>query len=67
VALHYDPAAPERTPSELAVEWDVGGPTCWNEYRGYPPFFLEGEPKTVELVHHVLAARWAPRPLWRWR
>ncbi len=56
VELHYNPSAPDRAPRELAVEWDVGSPSCWNEYRGYPPFFLEGNPKTVELVRRTLTA-----------
>jgi len=67
VALHYDPSAPDRAPRELAIEWDVGGPECWNEYRGYPPFFFEGEPRIVEPIRRVLTSRWSPRPLVRWR
>jgi len=60
VALHYDPSAPDRAPRELAIEWDIGGPTCWNAYHGDPPFFLEGEPKTVELVRRVVIAGLPP-------
>jgi len=65
VDLHYDPSAPERAPRELAVEWDIGTPTCWNDYRGYPPFFLEGESKTVELVRRMLTSGQGGEPLSR--
>jgi hypothetical protein len=50
VRLRLDEAPGAAPPRELAVSWDLGGPQCWNEFRGYPPFFLEGDPRTVAFV-----------------
>jgi hypothetical protein len=33
--------------SEVALEWQLGGPECWIQYRGAPPFFVEGAPEVV--------------------
>jgi len=54
--LHFDPAAGHEAPREIAIAWELGGPECWNEYRGVPPFFIEGEPQAVELLDHVVMA-----------
>jgi hypothetical protein len=48
-----DPAA-GGSPTELVIAFELGGPGCWTEYKGYPPFFLEGSPATVALVSSLL-------------
>jgi len=52
--LRYEPAAAGPTPRELVLEWELGGPGCSNQYRGYPPFFIEGDPASVTLVIDLL-------------
>lgn len=64
--LHFDPAA-GQAPHEIAIAWELGGPECWNEYRGSPPFFVEGEPQAVELLDQVMGPLQPPslrRSLW---
>lgn len=46
-----------KTP-ELAIEWNLGETNCSREYRGAPPFFIEGDPASVDLVASTL-------PVWR--
>jgi hypothetical protein len=48
LSLHGAPGA--APPRELSIAWDLGGPQCWNEYRGYPPFFVEGDPQSVTFM-----------------
>jgi len=36
-------------PGEVTIRWDLGLPECSVEYRGYPPFFAEGDPESVKL------------------
>jgi hypothetical protein len=65
--LHFDPAAGHGAPHEVAIAWELGGPACWNEYRGSPPFFVEGEPRAVELLDQVMGPLQPPslrRSLW---
>jgi hypothetical protein len=46
--LRLDEQAPP--PSEIVLAWDLGGPSCDSQYRGLPPFFLEGEPAAVTFL-----------------
>ncbi len=41
-------------PRELVLQWELGGPDCLTEYRGIPPFFVEGDPRSVEFLRPVL-------------
>lgn len=45
--LTRDPAS-GAAPRELVLEWMLGGPDCYVQYRGYPPAFLEGNPEMVD-------------------
>jgi hypothetical protein len=49
-------AAPDA-PAEVSIRWDLGLPECSVEYRGYPPFFAEGDPDSVQLLAHLLTRR----------
>jgi hypothetical protein len=39
-----------RAATQLVLEWQLGGPSCSMQYRGYPPYFLDGDPEIVQLV-----------------
>jgi hypothetical protein len=46
-----DPAAP----GTVRVLWELGSPTCMDfGYSGMPPFFFEGEAKTVEALEDLV-------------
>lgn len=45
------------TRGEVALRWELGVPGCSTEYRGYPPFFVEGNPASVQLVSSLLKRR----------
>ncbi len=51
--MRVDPAHPAAA-AELAVVWELGTSTCWNEYRGTVPYMLEGAPSTVDLLQDIL-------------
>jgi hypothetical protein len=46
------------TPKEVAIEWELGGPNCTVEYRGYPPFFVEGDPQSAAFLAMTLERQW---------
>lgn len=39
---------------EIIIQWALGGPECFNQYSGFPPLFLEGDPRSVEHLKTVL-------------
>ena len=62
--LAFHPADGQRPPRDLAITWDVGGPACWRQFRGYPPFFVEGDPQGVSFLANILAHQqeWGSMP-----
>ncbi len=42
------------TPTEIAIAFEIGGRECWVDYRGYPPFFVEGDPVAVDSLATIL-------------
>ena len=54
VLLRYDtrPGAPQ--PRELAISWELGVPACWNQFRGHPPFVIEGDPDAVPFIERMI-------------
>jgi hypothetical protein len=57
--LRWGDASAGSAPKMLVVQWDTGGADCWSQYRGYPPFFLEGAPDSVTRLKALLDS---PRP-----
>ena len=55
VRLRYDGNTHPAAPRELTVSWELGVPQCWNDFRGYPPFFVEGSPATTRFVTDLLS------------
>lgn len=54
VRLRSNDPSGEDAPREVAITWELGGPECWNQYRGYPPFFVEGDPRSVAFLTRIL-------------
>jgi hypothetical protein len=48
---------PGKAPGDLVIQWDVQSPECQVGYRGYPPFFFEGDPQMVEALSRYV--QWA--------
>lgn len=46
---------------DVAIEWELGGNVCSVEYRGYPPFFVEGDPASTTYLSTVLERQEGPR------
>jgi len=63
--LKLQPTAAGPAPQELSIAFELGGRDCWSDYRGYPPFFVEGDPAAVAPIAALLeqqAAREGYRP-----
>jgi hypothetical protein len=52
-ATWVEPTSPD-SPGEVTLEWTIGSQECdMNAYSGLPPFFLEGDPRTVEQLERL--------------
>lgn len=51
-----------RGPTKLVLRWELGGPDCFCQYRGQPPFFVAGPPATTAFVASLLDDRSDPKP-----
>jgi hypothetical protein len=62
--LAFHPGDGQPPPRDLAITWDLGGPECWRQFRGYPPFFVEGDPQGVAFLAPLLAHQedWVSMP-----
>ncbi len=41
-------------PSTVELRWEIGSADCSvHSYSGLPPFFIEGDPETVEAIEHL--------------
>lgn len=41
-------------PHEISMQWEIGGPKCQVEYRGFPPFFVEGDATTAAFLATII-------------
>jgi hypothetical protein len=58
--VHLERSA--QGPSKLVLRWELGGPDCYCQYRGQPPFFIAGPPTTTAFLASLLDDRSAPKP-----
>jgi hypothetical protein len=49
-------------PGDLVVEWELGRHECGIAYRGYPPFFVEGDVQSVAVMEKLIKIMWPWEP-----